>query len=140
MDNIGAVFILRSDRSALFQLRDNDPGICHAGMWVPPGGHQEPGESIIDCARRDVLEETTLRCDELYSLTSFIDHVKGWEPRYLHVFWTIYCKDQFVQCNEGVELKFIQRQEAKNYDIPEYLLDLWDLALQAYNEVKREGK
>ena len=29
--------------------------------WQFPGGHLEHGESVIDCARREVLEETSLK-------------------------------------------------------------------------------
>lgn len=32
-----------------------------AGTWSFPGGHLELNESVVECARREVLEETGLR-------------------------------------------------------------------------------
>lgn len=32
----------------------------NAGLWLPPGGHVEPGEHPAECARREVREELSL--------------------------------------------------------------------------------
>jgi 8-oxo-dGTP pyrophosphatase MutT (NUDIX family) len=44
---------------------DGRPSLClvnrsYAGSWVSPGGAVEPGESLIDAARRETEEETGL--------------------------------------------------------------------------------
>lgn len=39
-----------------------------ARCWQFPGGHLEKGESVIDCARREVLEETGLSVKHLRHL------------------------------------------------------------------------
>lgn len=36
-----------------------------AGTWSAPGGRLEYGEQVIDCAARELLEETGLRADSL---------------------------------------------------------------------------
>lgn len=41
----------------LLVLRAHDP---EAGRWTIPGGHVEPGESLAECARRELREETGL--------------------------------------------------------------------------------
>ncbi len=38
------------------------------GCWQFPGGHLENGESVVDCARREVLEETSLKIKNLRHL------------------------------------------------------------------------
>ena len=128
---VGAVILLRHDGAALFQLRDRKAGLRHAGMWVPPGGHAEPNESVEICAKRELLEETDYDCGDLRWLTELDDHVEGW-PRYrLTVFWAIYDGVQSICCREGQALKFIRREEADAYDIPPYLIHIWDIALEA---------
>ncbi len=51
------VLIARADGRVLLGLRKGAHG---SGTWALPGGHLEPGESIADCAVREVAEETGL--------------------------------------------------------------------------------
>lgn len=49
---------VQDDRGrVLLVLRAHDP---EAGRWTIPGGHAEPGESLAECAAREVREETGL--------------------------------------------------------------------------------
>jgi 8-oxo-dGTP pyrophosphatase MutT (NUDIX family) len=134
--HVGAVFLLRDDGAALLQHRDDKPGLNHAGLWVPPGGHAEPGEEIAACARREFREETAYACDELHWLTSFEDHVNGQEME-LTVFWARYDGLQELVCREGQALEFVARSQAREYPIPAYLVDVWDRALEAADRSTR---
>jgi len=60
-----ATMVLRRDRAALLQHRDDKPGLRNAGMWGLPGDHAESGESMLDCARRELREETEYNASDL---------------------------------------------------------------------------
>ncbi|MFH0979205.1 MAG: NUDIX hydrolase [Candidatus Woesearchaeota archaeon] len=55
---IGVGVIVRKDGKVLMGLRKNSHG---ESTWCCPGGHLEFVESIEDCARREVLEETGIK-------------------------------------------------------------------------------
>ncbi len=129
-DRVAAVILLRKDGAALMQLRDFKRGLRNAGMWVPPGGHAEEGEDIEVCAKREFLEETDYNCQNLKYLTEFIDHVEGWPTYMLTFFWAHYDGIQKFKCLEGQDLKFIHYHKAASHNIPEYLLQVWEKALE----------
>ncbi len=130
-ERIGAVILLREDGAALLQLRDCKKGLRNAGMWVPPGGHAEPDETIEICAWREFFEETDYNCLNLQWLTDFEDSVEGWPPYQITVFWACYDGVQKTRCNEGQALKFIRREDVSSHNIPLYLMNIWDMALHA---------
>ncbi len=131
IDRVGAVLVLRWDGAALLQHRDDKPGLPNAGMWVPPGGHAEMGESMLDCARRELREETEYDAPDLQFLLSFDHIVEGWPEYQLTIFWCWYDEIQPVACHEGQALVFVERSMAANYAIPTNLLNAWDAALAA---------
>ena len=128
---VAAVVLLRRDGAALLQHRDNKAGINHPDMWVPPGGHRDPGETIEACARREFAEETSYVLDDLNYLTQFFDSHGAVAAAKLTVFWALYDEVQHLQCREGQALEFVTRSRAAALSMPPYLVRVWDLALEA---------
>jgi 8-oxo-dGTP diphosphatase len=138
LETVAAVLLLRDDGAALLQHRDDKPNLPRAGMWVPPGGHCEPGEDVAACARRELYEETAYDCADLRPLTAFLDEREGgWPPNWLVVFWARYDGVQPLECREGQALEFVERRRASEYPIPANLLATWD---QALSQSRQPGK
>src|SRR5688572_17219968 len=88
---VTGIVLVREDGAALLQHRDDKPGLPHAGLWVFPGGHCDPGESLERCARREFLEETDYRCGEIIELEAFPSlSVEGFPPVQLTIYYAVY--------------------------------------------------
>jgi mutator protein MutT len=61
-----AVAIVFRDSKVLITRRKANAVL--GGCWEFPGGKQEPGESLEDCVRRELLEELALRVQPVVSL------------------------------------------------------------------------
>lgn len=122
--------LLRGDGAALLQHRDDKPGLNHANLWVPPGGHAEPGEAIEACAWREFEEETDYACEDLRFLSRFEDRV-GDQLMQLTMFWDRWDGVRQPVCREGQALEFVRRNDFAGREIPAYLVKVWDDALVA---------
>lgn len=132
MSRVATIFLLRDDGAALLQHRDDKPGLRRAGVWVPPGGHCEPGESFEACARREFLEETDYVCGDLHPLGTVLDDpADGSPPDELAVFWAAYDGTSPFRCLEGQDLRFVGRGPASGIPFPANLMAVWDRAVEA---------
>ena len=135
------VVLLRADGAALLQLRDDKPGIQDPGIWVFPGGHVEPGESLESGALREFLEETCYRCGELHALIRVSARQFGYSGNNpLAFFWCLFDGLQAIQCREGQDLRFIPRHAADALPKRDYLVTVWDMALNQSGLVAQRGQ
>jgi 8-oxo-dGTP diphosphatase len=58
MTKVGVTVLVTSSNQLLLAQRKSSHG---AGTWDTPGGHLEPGETIVECAIRETLEETGIQ-------------------------------------------------------------------------------
>lgn len=138
-NEVASIFLLRDDSALLLQHRDDKPGLPLAGKWAPPGGHCEEDEDIEFCARRELYEETGYDCEQLSLLTSFMDdNIESHSAYPLIVFWAAYDGVQTLRCLEGQALEFVERERVSDYEIPQYLIRIWDQAIAALNKKKEQ--
>ena len=129
MKRVAAVVLLKDNGAALFQLRDDKPGLPCAGQWSLPSGRCEADETLKSCAERELCEETGYACKELRELITLEPGHDGYENYKMTAFWTRYDGVQTLKCMEGQDIRFIERSEARGYSIPMFILPVWDMAV-----------
>lgn len=65
---VGCLAVVKRGETILLVQRSKAPGI---GKWGFPGGHLEMGETVSECAVRELDEETAIEAEALRVLTAF---------------------------------------------------------------------
>jgi mutator protein MutT len=65
---VGCLAVVKRGEKILLVRRAKAPGI---GKWGFPGGHLEMGETVSECAVRELREETGVEADAVRVLTAF---------------------------------------------------------------------
>lgn len=94
---VGVGVIIVRDNKILLGERIGAHG---ANTWATPGGHLEMGESIEDCARREVLEETGLALDVVTHLGFTNDIFDEENKHYVTLFVKAICQQGSPEIKE----------------------------------------
>lgn len=85
---IGLGVMIVKNGQVLLSQRQGKHGF---GTWAFPGGHLEPGESVVDCAQREVREETGLEIRNVQPATfiekTFPESGKHYLTLYVRAEW-----------------------------------------------------
>ncbi|MBB63809.1 MAG: hypothetical protein CMO81_01970 [Waddliaceae bacterium] len=79
----GVGVLIFRDKKILLGLRQGSHG---EGTWSPPGGHLDFGESVEDCAARELFEETALKATMFTPLPWSNDIFEEEKKHYLTAF------------------------------------------------------
>lgn len=65
---VGCLAVVKRGGKVLLVQRSKAPGV---GKWGFPGGHLEMGETVIECAVRELHEELAIEANAVRVLTAF---------------------------------------------------------------------
>ncbi len=85
------VIVLNSGNQVLLGKRLSTHG---QGFWAFPGGHLEPNESVAECAKREVWEETQIQLKEVGLGPFSYDEFEESGRRYVTLFCIARIEDQ----------------------------------------------
>ncbi|AZZ97676.1 NUDIX hydrolase [Pseudoalteromonas sp. R3] len=94
---VGVAVVIKRQDKILLGERIGSHG---AHTWATPGGHLEMGESVEQCARREVLEETGLTLTQVTKLDYTNDVFESDGKHYITLFVTGECLNEEPQLLE----------------------------------------
>ena len=135
MNHGAGVIIVNKDGTVLMQHRENKPGIFYPDYWGYPAGSVEQGEDYKAAAIRELVEETGYLPSVVYPLTDEIYVRSDGQQVNRHIYWTFYDDKQSIQCNEGLEMKFVHPNDFAGKKFLPGQEKLFKLALQKAKSV-----
>lgn len=61
-----AIIVFKVTTNNVYVLLGKRKGSHGNGLWAAPGGKVEPDESLLDCAKRELLEEVGIDTDRIW--------------------------------------------------------------------------
>jgi 8-oxo-dGTP diphosphatase len=115
---VGCLAVTRRGDRALLAQRSLPPGV---GKWGFPGGAQELGETVFECARRELMEETGVAADPARVLT-VIEAIRHDERGKVMTHFTLVCVLLDWRTGEGeplhdaLQVKWLTPDEAERLE------------------------
>lgn len=110
------VYIRHGDSYLMLYRNKKDKDI-NKGKYIGVGGHFLEGESPVECAVREVKEETGLTVGKL-NPRGIVTFVYGDVVEYMHLFTCDEYEGELIDCDEG-ELSFVPFSQVMD-------LELWE--------------
>jgi 8-oxo-dGTP diphosphatase len=102
---VGCLAVVRRGNKVLLAQRSLPPGV---GKWGYPGGMQELGETLFECARRELMEETGIMAEPASVLTA-IEAIRQDEKGKIMTHFTLVCVLMDWRQGEGEPLEDAQQ-------------------------------
>jgi len=96
------------------------------GLWEPAGGRVERGEELLDCLRRECLEETGLVCELLEQQPSIVySAINKWGQGRVMLYYKVKFQHlNFKPSNECVDIKFFTKEEMQSLSMAPHIKKL----------------
>jgi ADP-ribose pyrophosphatase len=101
----GAAVVAVDAHGSILLVRQWRPAVSHAVLELP-AGLVDPGESPLDCARRELEEETGFTADEIAPLATFYSS-PGFCTEVLHIFVASSLRPSHSVHDEEEELELV---------------------------------
>ncbi len=111
------VYIEKED-SYLMLHRVKKKHDLNQGKWIGVGGHIEKGETILDCVKREVKEETSLNLTKAKYLGKIHFLNDAYPPEVMYLYKGLSFEGNLTDCNEG-DLQWVKKKDILN-------LELWE--------------
>jgi ADP-ribose pyrophosphatase len=113
LPRVGVGAIVIRDGRILLVKRGSSPG---KGLWAPPGGLVELGETVREAAEREILEETgiSIRAKEAFYIFDFIDRDKEDKIKYHYVivdFLADYLGGEPRASDDAIEVRWLAPED-----------------------------